>query len=80
MLQAAGKGLVGRLFTKRGKDVTCAKVDHLSLRRIAQTGIGAALEANFDLTSGSGRNLQLQALAVDLLFAEELVAVGLALR
>ena len=57
-----------------------AQIHHLGLRRITQTGIGAALETNLDLTGGAGRNLQFQALAIDLLFAEELVAVGFALR
>ncbi len=34
------------------------------------------MEADLDLAAGPGRNLQLQCLAIDLLIAEKLVAVG----
>ncbi len=39
-----------------------------------------SLEADLDLARGTGRNLQLQRLAIDLLVAEKLVAVGFTLR
>jgi hypothetical protein len=52
----------------------------LGLRRIAQAGIGTALETHLDLAAGTGGNLQFQALAIHLLFTEELVAVSFALR
>ena len=60
----------------RDSGSVAAQIHHLGLRRVAQAGIGTALEAHLDLAAGTGRDLQFQALAIDLLLAEKLVAVA----
>ncbi|MCY1361740.1 hypothetical protein D9M69_484180 [compost metagenome] len=79
MLQAAGQRLVRR-FSGRIQCIGIAQVHDSGLWRITQTGIGAALVTDLDLTAGTRRNFQFQALTVDLLFTEKLVAVGFAFR
>jgi len=79
LLQTAGQSLI------RGFSACCCcgfatQVNHPGLRWIAQTGIGAALITDLDLTAGSRRDFHFQALAIDRLLAEELIAVGFAFR
>ncbi|MNR30834.1 hypothetical protein D3C85_1483060 [compost metagenome] len=77
-MQAAGQGLIGCFVNGRCGSAS-TQIHHLGLRRITQAGIGTALETHLDLARGPRWNLQLQALAIDLLLAEKLIAVRLAL-
>ncbi|MNZ59766.1 hypothetical protein D3C78_778130 [compost metagenome] len=79
MLQAAGQCLI-RCFIGRTLRIGVTQVHDPGLRRITQAGIGAALVTDLDLAAGPRRNLQFQALTVDLLLAEKLVAVGFTFR
>ncbi|MNE82437.1 hypothetical protein D3C80_1791590 [compost metagenome] len=77
-MQTTGQGLIRCFYGVDGRHDT-TQVNHLGLGRVTQAGIGAALETHFDPARGVGRDLQLQALAIDLLITKELIAVGLTL-
>ena len=78
LLQAAGQALI--LGLRGGGDGrVAAQVHGDRLRRIAQARIGAALPAELDLAGGAGGDLHFQALAIHLLLAKELVAMGFTL-
>ncbi|MNL04756.1 hypothetical protein D3C87_1253330 [compost metagenome] len=79
LLQVAGQGLVGRFIRRTGRN-GAAQIYDFGLRWITQTGVGTALITHVDLTAGAGGNLQFQALTINLLLTEKLVAVGFALR
>ncbi|MCY1443047.1 hypothetical protein D9M71_594430 [compost metagenome] len=79
MLQIAGQGLVRR-FVCRARQGLPAQIHDLGLWRITQAGIGTALEADLDLAGRACRDLQLKALAINLLFAEEFITVEFPLR
>ncbi len=69
-----------RRFVCRARQGLPAQIHDLGLWRITQAGIGTALEADLYLTAGARGNFQFEALTVDLLFSEELIAVGFTFR
>ena len=56
-----------------------AQINHLALRRVAQTGISAALPAHFDLAAGTRRDQDVDLIAIDLAGTKKLVIVLLTL-